>query len=251
MTASPQPVLRVHQKLLFEADGAQWAVPDLTLEAGQWLTLSPLQSNLHIDTAIAMAQVFGTMQPPARGSIELLGHDVYGLSDSERHRLRARLGYVHGDGGLLSNRTLADNIALPVSVHRRQSPDDERELVQGILAEFGLTPVADFRPHQVNGLVRWRTCLARAVALEPALLVIEGPKHWSEDWPTHACWPSLQARRERHGLSMVVCLPRDNRGFERWFESEGGRVIQCAQVVDRLSVANQRASLVPDLEELQ
>lgn len=233
----------ITNELRFAVAGEDWTVPNITVMPGEWLAISPTAEGVHKEAQLELARTLATMASPSLGNLYLLGHDVYAMSPHARERLRAQLGYVHAEGGLLSNRTIYENVALPYSVHRRPTPREERIQVGSVLEEFELTSVADARPHLVNGLQRWRACLARALVLDPRWLVIEGPSDWTERWAEHAGWDRLQQRRERHALSLAICSPRTIAAFEHWFEAGGGRVVHSVRAADAVAKPRQHKVL--------
>jgi predicted ABC-type transport system involved in lysophospholipase L1 biosynthesis ATPase subunit len=219
------PVLRLTDGLRFFAGPFAWSVPPLRVEAGRWVALVPGREEPVVDPAGALARILVTLREPERGCVELLGHDVYRMDYLPRQRLRARIGFVQGYGGLLSNRTLRENVALPVSVHGGLDDDEEEARVGDLLERFGLEAVAGVRPHEVDGATRWRTCLARALALAPGWLVIEGIGDWEVDRGRGLSWTNLVDYRASGASAAAVCLSRQNGAFEAWFQEQGGQVV--------------------------
>ncbi len=112
---------------------------------------------------------------PAAGSVEVFGLPIAELSYYDLLVFRRRLGYLpHGDG-LLQNLSLRDNVALPVRFatdHRLREVDAK---VTQLVEDFRLRPIAGLRPAQANVEDRRRTAAARAVALDPKLVILELP----------------------------------------------------------------------------
>jgi len=127
---------------------------------------------------------------------------------------------------LLSARTIRENVALPVAIHGKLSAEAEARHVSSILQEFGLGSVADKRPHDMDGATRWRACLARSVILEPQWLVLEGLGNWEMDGGRGTGWSRLMARLQNGMTACVICLPRENPGFEGWFADHGGQIVR-------------------------
>jgi ABC-type transporter Mla maintaining outer membrane lipid asymmetry ATPase subunit MlaF len=97
---------------------------------------------------------------PGEGTLALLGH--------------LRVGFAFGSGGLLSNLSLRENTALPLRF-LGLPPATIRERVEAALARLGLLPVAELRPHAVSGSARRHGNLARILALEPELILLDDP----------------------------------------------------------------------------
>ena len=158
-------VLKLADGIHFAAGPDHWSTPPLMVPLGSWIALVPEVSEPVVDPSGPLAWILATMREPERGTVELFGNDVYRLEMNARQSLRANIGFVHGYGGLLSGLSVRENIALPVSVHRRLSAADEAAVVEKILQRFALEKVADLRPHEMDGSTRWRACLARALGL--------------------------------------------------------------------------------------
>jgi predicted ABC-type transport system involved in lysophospholipase L1 biosynthesis ATPase subunit len=216
------PVLRLTDGMWFESGPSAWAVPPLRLAPGEWAALAPAGNDPAVDPSGPLARAMATLAAPSRGTVELLERDVYKMPYLELQRLRARLGFVQGYGGLLSNRSLRENIALPVSVHGGRTFADEEEIVDRTIEAYALATVAHLRPSDVDGATRWRACVARALVLEPALVVLEGIGDWEMDRGRGVSWSRLREYRERRTSAAVICLSRQNPAFEAWFRDEGG-----------------------------
>ena len=218
-------VLALPDGLEVETGEETWSVEPVRLETGDWLALAPAGEPPLLDPGARIARMLATLQPVPPGRLRLLGHDPALLDYPQLRRLRAHLGFVHRRGGLLSARSLRENVALPVSVHGRPDHRPEATVVEETLAEFDLCRVADLRPHAVDEAVRWRTCVARAVVRSPFWLVLEGMGDWELERGRGVAWTCLRRRREARTGALVVCLRQGQPGFERWFEDQGGKTM--------------------------
>jgi predicted ABC-type transport system involved in lysophospholipase L1 biosynthesis ATPase subunit len=226
-------ILRLLDGLQFNSGPDTWSIAPTKIEAGSWAALVPRGVEPSVDPSSSLARILATMAEPNRGTVEILGEDVYRLNQRELRNFRPRLGFVHGYGRLLSSRTIHDNVALPVSVHGGLNPEDEAALLRKVLRTFGLARVSRLFPHQVDGATRWRACLARALVLEPNWLVLEGLGDWEMDRGRGTGWTNIRRLQEsRANFSTVVCLPRSNPGFEEWFQAQGGIVLSFERVAD-------------------
>lgn len=113
-------------------------------------------------------------RPPA-GQVLVFGIDMRTLSYARLLLFRRRLGYLMIGDGLLQNLSLRNNIALPLNY---ASDHREREVagrVEQLLTDFRLQGARNLRPAEANEEERRRAAVARAVALDPELLVMEAP----------------------------------------------------------------------------
>lgn len=219
-------VLYLADGITFNSGPDKWSVPPIKLMSASWTALVPSGTEPVVDPAVNLSRVLATMLEPERGTVELMEKNVYRLEYGIRQRLRAKIGFVHGYGGLLSNRSIRENIALPVSVHGKMSEAEENDEVTYTLNRFGLQKVAHMLPHEVDGGTRWNVCLARALVLRPQWLVLEGIGNWEMDRGQSTSWKALMDRRHTSDMAVAICLPRRNPGFETWFEKLSGRLIQ-------------------------
>jgi putative ABC transport system ATP-binding protein len=120
------------------------------------------------------AYALGLSMPPA-GRVLVFDTDIAALPDRERLAFRRRVGYLPAGDGLLQNLTLRDNIALPLRFGSAASPGDIDGRVNVIVVAVRLGGAADRRPAQTNEEERRRAAVARAIAFDPGLLVLEQP----------------------------------------------------------------------------
>lgn len=116
----------------------------------------------------------GLERPPA-GRVCVFGTVIADLPEPERLAFRRRVGYLPAGEGLLQNLSLRDNVALPLRFGSAAAPKEIDGRVNVMLAAVRVAGVALLRPAQVNEEERRRAALARAIAFDPALLVLEQP----------------------------------------------------------------------------
>ena len=112
---------------------------------------------------------------PTAGRIEVLGRDVLALGDSELRKLRAaRIGMVFQHMALFPHRTVRDNVAFPLQV-QGQSKSKRWEVSQRCLSLVGLDGYEDRFPNELSGGMQQRVGLARALASDPEILLMDEP----------------------------------------------------------------------------
>jgi len=113
--------------------------------------------------------------PPLAGRIHLLGEEIARLDEDRLNRVRARVGLLFQGGALLNSLTVAENVALPLDQHARLSPEVSRMLVRMKLAQVGLEGAWHKLPAELSGGMKKRVALARAMVLDPELLLCDEP----------------------------------------------------------------------------
>jgi phospholipid/cholesterol/gamma-HCH transport system ATP-binding protein len=112
---------------------------------------------------------------PLRGSVEVLGHAQPIRDEDERRRLLARVGVVFQQNALLGSLTVAENVALPAMEHTKLGRDVCRQLALSKLALVGLDGWGDNLPAELSGGMQKRAALARAIVLDPDILLCDEP----------------------------------------------------------------------------
>lgn len=219
-----QPTLRLPAGLQFHTGGRVAALDALEAQPGDWIVISPEPGAEAEEAAPPVARILATLASPAAGTVELFGENVASLPYAGLQRVRSLLGFVVCWGGLLSNRTLQENIALPLSVHGRLSAADEGARVMQLLDQLDLTHVAGRRPEELDGALRFRACVARALVRTPPWIVIEGPGDFGQ--PRSRTWDLLDTYRLNAPAAIAVCLHGPRPGLEEWIAARGGRVVR-------------------------
>lgn len=116
------------------------------------------------------------LQPPAAGTIEVLGVDVRQADEQTRSALESRWGVMFQDGALFSSLTVRENVEVPMRAVKGLAPADRRALADLKISMVGLPPIAgDKYPSELSGGMRKRAGLARALALDPEIVFLDEP----------------------------------------------------------------------------
>lgn len=124
---------------------------------------------------VMMKTVIGLMRP-TKGEVYFDGHDLAKLNDRELTRQRIRFGFVFQQAALFDSMTIGQNVSFPLRQHSNMSNKEIRETVLSLLAEVGLPDsVLTKRPAELSGGMRKRVGLARALAMNPEMILYDEP----------------------------------------------------------------------------
>ncbi len=112
---------------------------------------------------------------PDEGYIEINGQKVSSMSDRELHRFRRNIGVLLQDGALFTDLTVFENIATPVREHTDLPEPLVRRLVMCKLSAVGLGGIEERMPHELSGGMARRVAFARAVVLDPDIMLYDEP----------------------------------------------------------------------------
>ena len=144
------------------------------------------------------------LQRPLQGSVRYSGEDFWGTSEEDRQRLKHRLGVLFQSGALWSSLTLADNVALPIAEYTNLPQTRIDEIVSFKLALVGLAGFEDFYPSELSGGMKKRASLARAMALDPDILVIDEPSSGLDPLTAKRLDELIVELRDSLGTTFVV-----------------------------------------------
>jgi len=123
----------------------------------------------------SLLQILAGLQIPQSGKYLINGENVVDMSFEEFLPYRLQIGYSFDYGGLINNRTLFDNLMLPLLYHKTVSPKEAKERVENMFKEFSVEKFAHERPAHVPGRVRKLACLLRALVMRPQMLLLDDP----------------------------------------------------------------------------
>jgi ABC-type transporter Mla maintaining outer membrane lipid asymmetry ATPase subunit MlaF len=152
---------------------------------------------------------------PSTGRIFYGGVDVSAFCFEDWRELRLKIGYGFDYGGLLNNRSLEENLLLPLNYHNFFSPEESEERVLDFLEKFELGAVKSLRPSEVTGSQRKAAVVARALLLRPEVLVLDDPTTGLRNSVKESFFKELE--REMHGgLSHLIYCSEDREMNERF-----------------------------------
>lgn len=122
-----------------------------------------------------LLRLIGGQLQPTQGTVRVAGENVHALNRKDLYRLRKKMGMLFQTGGLFTHLSVFDNVAFPLREHTPLSERFIRQLVLMKLQMVGLRGARDLMPNELSGGMARRVALARAIALDPEVIMYDEP----------------------------------------------------------------------------
>lgn len=154
---------------------------------------------------VLMKHMIGLLKPD-RGQVIVDGQDIAGFGASELERVRRKFGMVFQAAALFDSMTVYENVSFPLREHRKElSEEAMREIVRTKLGIVGLRGVEEKFPADLSGGMRKRVGLARAIVLDPKIVLYDEPTTGLDPITTDSVDEMiLDAKRELGVTSVVI-----------------------------------------------
>lgn len=183
---------------------------DLSVEHGEALTVLGRSGT---GKSVLLKLICG-LQTPDGGSIQIDGQDVAGAPLARLNEIRKKLGFLFQQAALYDSLTVAENVAFPLRRHTNLSDADRASRARELLARVGLEKDLDKLPADISGGMKKRVGLARALALDPEIVLLDEPTAGLDPITAGEIIELVQdLRRERRSMSAIV-VTHDVRSVE-------------------------------------
>lgn len=194
-----------------------------------------------------LSRCVSLLEEPTSGSIVINGENLANLAGEPLRRARQKIGTIFQSAPLLRRRTVAQNVALPLEYFRATNDATDRR-VAGLLEEVGLTERAGFFPAQLSGGQRQRVGIARALALNPTVLLSDEATSGLDPATTRSILGLINKLRDRFELSIILITHEMDVVREiadRVAHIDNGRIVESGKVSE--IVLNPSSALARDL----
>jgi len=115
------------------------------------------------------------LQKPDSGSIQIHGQEITTSDLEAKNEIRKTMGFLFQHAALYDSLTVAENVAFPLRRHSKMTPSERADRVKELLAGVGMEADLNKMPSEISGGMQKRVGLARALALEPGILLLDEP----------------------------------------------------------------------------
>lgn len=206
----------------------------LTINEGEYVSISGA-SGCGKSTLLA---ILGLLDTATKGEYQLNGHQVDTLNNAERAQIRNKeVGFIFQSFNLISDLTVAENIALPLSYRKDISKKEIEALVKKALAKVNMENRSNHFPSQLSGGQQQRVAVARAIAGNPAIILADEPTGNLDSKNAESVMALLD---ELHAEGATICMvthdPRSALRAQRKVEIFDGKVVS-DQMLEKTTAA--------------
>lgn len=183
--------------------------------------------------SVTLRHIIGLVVPDA-GNVFVEGRDITRLDPRELSDVRKRMGFLFQNSALFDSMTVGENVEFPMRRHTDLEDDEIRERAKRKLGDVGLEKDYDKMPADLSGGMKKRAGLARAMALDPAILLVDEPSA-GLDPVTSAEIDQLLVERKRGGTTLLVVthnIPSARLVGDELAMLDNGRIIARGTVAD-------------------
>jgi phospholipid/cholesterol/gamma-HCH transport system ATP-binding protein len=200
-TVTPgEPVLVLHD--VHKSFGAQHVLDGISLTVARGETLTVLGRS-GTGKSVLLRLIIG-LDHADSGSICIQGRETAGLGLNEMNQLRVKMGFLFQHAALYDSLTVEQNVAFPLERHTEMSTAQRRDRVKELMSSVGMEHDLDKMPSDISGGMQKRVGLARALALQPELLLLDEPTAGLDPITSGEIDDLILKLQEEHSLTSVV-----------------------------------------------
>lgn len=202
----------VHFKEVMKSFGVKCVLNNVSFQIGQGQALC-LLGRSGTGKSVTLKLIMALMRPDS-GEVWVDQDNVVGMGERQLSHVRRKLGYLFQDAALFDSLTLYENLSLPLSRLTTKSKEEIDDVVRRVLTDVGLGTDGAKYPSALSGGMKKRAGLARALVLEPKILLADEPSSGLDRITAGEIDELLMRRKVEHGTTLII-VTHDVHGARR------------------------------------
>jgi phospholipid/cholesterol/gamma-HCH transport system ATP-binding protein len=220
-----KPAIRMHG--VSKSFGVQKVLDHLDLEVARGETLTVLGRS-GTGKSVMLKLVIG-LQKPDSGEVDINGENITSMPLDELNRLRKSVGFLFQHAALYDSMTVEENVSFPLRRHTAMPDGERHNRVCDLLSRVGMADAGRKMPAELSGGMKKRVGLARALALEPKIMLLDEPTAGLDPIAASEINQLIRELQEERDASSIV-VTHDIRSVEK--------------VADRVAMLNEGSILI-------
>ncbi len=179
--------------------------------------------------SVTLKLIIGLLKPD-QGKILVLGQEMQTLARDKLGEVRKKIGFLFQDAALFDSISVYENVAFPLRRHTGKSDAEIKDIVQQRLDDVGLSKEGRKMPSELSGGMRKRAGLARALALEPEVVLVDEPSSGLDHITAGEIYDLLLEMKQKRHVTLIA-VTHDVAGARKFADKfavlNRGRIVEC------------------------
>jgi phospholipid/cholesterol/gamma-HCH transport system ATP-binding protein len=224
--------IAVSTKNLHKAFGEQVVLNNVSLKVQRGQTFLVLGRS-GTGKSVLLKLLIG-LQKPDEGKIEISGTEVTSLPLNELNEMRKKMGFLFQNAALYDSLTVEENVAFPLRRHTKMKSNEIAEHVRELLARVGMENALKKMPANISGGMKKRVGLARALALDPDIMLLDEPNAGLDPITAAEIDDLIRDLQQERGITSII-VTHDMRSVHT--------------IADRVAMLNQGSIVIEGTPE--